>query len=473
VIALTLAEVADVVGGRLADTDDPDATVTATPSVDSRAIEPGALFVAVAGERVDGHDYAAEAVRAGAVGVLASRPIGVPAVVVADVVTALGRLARTVLDRLPAAVVIGVTGSSGKTGTKDLLAAVLAPLGPTVAAAGSFNNEIGLPLTVLRANSETRHLVLEYSARNRGHIAYLCTIAPPHIGIELNVGRAHLGVFGSVDAIAAAKMELVAALPTDGLAVLNADDARVRAMRERSRAPVVTAGLATDADVRAEGVTLGRDGRPLFTLCAPAGRARVRLAGVGAHQVTGALAAAAVALRLGMPVEAVAAGLAAARPASRWRMEVVERADGVTVINDAYNANPDSAAAALRALTAIAHPDARRSWAVLGEMLELGERSAAEHAEVGHLAAELGVSRLVAVGAGAAAVADGAAATAGWGGTATRSPDVEAATSAVAGQLRAGDVVLVKASRGIGLESLAAALLAAAPTVAASQSEPG
>jgi UDP-N-acetylmuramoyl-tripeptide--D-alanyl-D-alanine ligase len=460
VIPLSLADVAAAVGGRLADAAPPGPTVSAVPSIDSRAIEPGALFVAVRGEHADGHDFASRAMQAGAAGVLATRPVGAPAVVVPDVVAALGKLARAVLDRLPAATVVGVTGSSGKTGTKDLLAALLAPLGPTIAPAGSFNNEIGLPLTVLRADENSRQLTLEYSARNRGHIRYLCRIAPPRLAVELNVGRAHLGVFGSVEAIAQAKAELVQALPPDGVAVLNADDPRVLGMRSKTAARVVTVGTTGDVDVRADGVFLDRTGRPSFTLNTAQGSAPVRLAGIGAHQVTGALAAAAVALELGLPVAQVAAGLAAARPASRWRMEVAERPDGVTVINDAYNANPDSTAAALRALAAIGQDVGRRSWAVLGEMRELGDAAAAEHAAVGRLAAEIGVARLVAVGEAAAAVADGAEATPGWRGSAVRASGVAAATEAVAGQLRSGDVVLVKGSRAVGLERLAEVLLA-------------
>jgi UDP-N-acetylmuramoyl-tripeptide--D-alanyl-D-alanine ligase len=338
---------------------------------------------------------------------------------------------------------VGVTGSSGKTSTKDLLAAVLAPLGPTVAPPESFNNELGLPWTALRAGPDTRHLVLEFSARGPGHIAAAASAVPPRIGVVLNVGSAHLGEFGSVAGIAAAKGELVEALPADGVAVLNADDPLVAAMASRTAARVVTTGLGA-GDVRAEGVTLDA-GRARFRLVAPAGSADVALQLVGEHHVGNALAAAAVALELGATPEQVAAVLSAAAAASRWRMAVTDRADGVTVINDAYNANPDSMRAALRALAAIG-AGRRRTWAVLGPMAELGDGADAEHARITELAAELGIRDVVSVGCpayGAARAVDG----------------VDAAVELLRSELAPGDVVLVKASRAAGLDRVATAIL--------------
>ncbi|MGI8528173.1 MAG: UDP-N-acetylmuramoyl-tripeptide--D-alanyl-D-alanine ligase [Geodermatophilaceae bacterium] len=449
-IPLTLAEVAAAVDGRLTGGADPATTVSGTVEFDSRAVGPGGLFVALSGERVDGHDFAAAAVAAGAMGVLAARPLaGVPTVVVPDVQVALGRLARAVVDRLPGLTIVGVTGSSGKTSTKDLLAHVLGGLGATVAPPGSFNNEIGHPHTVLRTDFETRYLVLECSARAPGHIAALCVIAPPSIGVVLNVGTAHLGEFGSRCAIARSKTELVQSLPADGVAVLNADDPTVLAMAEATGARVVTVGRAVGATVRAEDVALDDAGRPSYTLVCPEGRSTVSLGLYGAHHVGNSLAAAAVALALGMPVDDVAAALGTARPASRWRMEVTDSDDGVRVINDAYNANPESMAAALRALAAMAA--GRRSWAVLGEMAELGEHGPAAHVEVGRLAAELGIHRIVTVGAAARAILDEA------GGVPVS--DVAAAIELLHGAIRPGDVVLVKASRAAGLERVATALL--------------
>jgi UDP-N-acetylmuramoyl-tripeptide--D-alanyl-D-alanine ligase len=459
VIALELADIARIVGGTPGG-DTAGVVVTAPAAVDSRAVRPGGLFVAVPGARVDGHDFAAAAAAGGAVVALVSRPVPVPHVLVDDTVTALGRLARHLVDRLAAGglVVVGVTGSSGKTGTKDLLAAVLEPLGPTVAPAGSLNTEIGAPLTALTADASTRHLVVEMGARGLGHIAYLCEVAPPRIGVVLNVGTAHAGEFGSPEVTARAKGELVAALPADGVAVLNADDPRVAAMADVTAARVVRVGLAEDADVRAAHVSLDPLGRPRFELRAAGTAADVTLPLHGAHHVGNALAAAAVALELGATVDGVAGALAGATPRSRWRMEVVDRPDGVTVVNDAYNANPDSVRAALAALVAMAGE--RRTWAVLGEMLELGAASTTEHEQVGRLAHRSGVTRLVVVGEGARAAHTGALAGGAVDGEGSRVvADVPAALDLLTAELRPGDLVLVKASRSSGLERLAEGLL--------------
>jgi UDP-N-acetylmuramoyl-tripeptide--D-alanyl-D-alanine ligase len=458
VIPLTLAEVAAATGGRL-DGADPSARVTGAVTTDSRRAGAGGLFVALPGEKADGHDYAGAAVAAGAAAVLAARPVGVPAVVVGDPLQALGVLARAVLDRLPGVTVVGVTGSSGKTSTKDLLAAVLRTAGPTVAPENSFNNEVGVPLTVLRADADTRFLVVEMGARGIGHIAYLCGIAPPDVGVVLNVGSAHAGEFGGREATAAAKGELVEALGPDGLAVLNADDPLVSAMDARTRARVVTVGRDPAAGVRAEDVVLDAVARPAFRLVTPSGSARVQLAVHGGHHVGNALAVAAVGLEAGLDVADVAAALGTAAPASRWRMEVTTRADGVVVVNDAYNANPDSVRAALEAVAAMTR-DGGRGWAVLGEMLELGDESVAEHVAAGATAAELGLA-VVAVGAGAAPAAAGAAA---MDGDAHAVPDPAAALALLATEVAPGDVVLVKASRGIGLDGLAAELLGTGET---------
>ena len=462
-IALTLAEIAQIVGGTVGGGPG-DVLVTAPAFADSRAVQPGGLFVAVPGERVDGHDFAADTVAAGAVAALVSRPVPVPHVLVDDTVVALGRLARHQVDRLVAAglVVVGVTGSSGKTSTKDLLAAVLEPLGATVAPAGSLNTEIGVPLTALVADEGTRHLVVEMGARGVGHIAYLCEVTPPRIGVVLNVGAAHAGEFGSKELTARAKSELVAALPAaadGGVAVLNADDPLVAAMAGGTPARVVTFGLGPDAGVRAEQVRLDPLGRPSFLLLTgDLEPVEVTLPLHGAHHVGNALAAAAAALELGATPAGVADALATAVPQSRWRMEVVERPDGVTVVNDAYNANPDSVRAALAALVAMAN--GRRTWAVLGEMAELGAASPAEHEEVGRLARRSGVTRLLVVGAGARGVHSGALAEGAVDGEGSIVvADVPAALELLTAELRPGDLVLVKASRSGGLERLAEGLL--------------
>lgn len=458
-ISLTLAEVAELTGGTLHG-GDPGTTVTGAVTLDSRTVGPGDLFVAVVGERVDGHDFLPAAAAAGAVGALGSRPDpALPCVVVDDPVVALGRLAAGVHTRLAAdgLITLGLTGSSGKTSTKDLLGQVLAAAGATVSPPGSYNNDIGLPLTVLTADASTRHLVLEMGARGPGHIARLCAVARPDIGVVLNVGSAHLGEFGSAEVIAQAKGELVEALPENGTAVLNADDPRVLGMASRTRARVVTTGRGATADVRATDVVLDDSARGRFTLVAGGEEHPVALRVVGEHQVANALSAAAAALAAGMAPADVATALSAAGPLSRWRMEVGRRADGVTIVNDAYNANPESMRAAL---SAVAGMPATRRIAVLGAMAELGPGAAAEHERLGRDAAAAGIDLVVAVGPDAVGIADGATAAGRRPGEeSVLVPDRAAARQLMSEVLRPGDVVLVKASRAYGLELLAADLL--------------
>ena len=445
-LELSLAEIAEAVGGSV----DPavaDVVVSEAPFVDSRLAVPGGLFVAVVGERVDGHRYAA-----GMHAVLGSRPTEAPTVVVDDPVVALGRLARHVVDRLDV-VVLALTGSQGKTGTKDYLAQVLATAGPTVATAGNHNNEIGVPLTVLRADRRTRYLVVEMGARGIGHISYLCEIAPPQVAAVLNVGTAHVGEFGSREAIAVAKGEIVESLPADGTAVLNAGDDLVAPMRSRTRARVLTFGVDREADVQARDVEVDDQVRPSFGL-GHAGEWRpVRLQQSGLHQVENAAAAAAMALAVGLPLEQVADALGSAASASPMRMEIHERADGLVVINDAYNANPASTAAALHTLWAMGQRQGRRTVAVLGEMRELGETARAGHQEVGEVAATLGIDVVVVVGPEAAAIADG------FGPQAVVTAGRDEAVAWVRQNVAAEDVVLVKASNGGALWVVADALL--------------
>ncbi|MCW2511418.1 MAG: UDP-N-acetylmuramoyl-tripeptide--D-alanyl-D-alanine ligase [Mycobacterium sp.] len=484
-IDLTLAQIARIVGGELADVSAEDAEtihVTGTVEFDSRAVTPGGLFLALPGARSDGHDFAAGAVAAGAVAVLAARPVGVPAIVVkplaaagdsgasvleydtdgsgAAVLDALAKLAAAVAAELVAAglVIVGVTGSSGKTSTKDLLAAVLAPLGDVIAPPGSFNNELGHPWTVLRATTDTDYLILEMSARHPGNIAALARIAPPSIAVVLNVGTAHLGEFGSREAIAATKGELPQAVPASGVVVLNADDPVVAAMADKTAARVVRVGRSSGSDVWAEGVALDELARARFTLHAGEAQTDVTLAVHGDHQVSNALCAAAVALECGASLEQVAEALAGAGPVSQHRMQVDTRADGVTVINDAYNANPDSMRAGLKALAWMAKD--RRSWAVLGEMAELGDDAIAEHDSIGRLAVRLDVSRLIVVGTGRSmsAMHHGAVMEGSWGSEATMVADVDEALALLRAELRGGDVVLVKASKSAGLAGLAETL---------------
>ena len=486
-IDLTVAQIADIVGGRIVDITPAEAAsrrITGTVEFDSRAVTPGGLFLALPGARSDGHDFAVGAVRDGAAAVLAARPVGVPAIVVppapaadaqsgvlehdtdgagAAVLAALAKLAAAVAAELAAGgmTIVGVTGSSGKTSTKDLIAAVLRPLGDVVAPPGSFNNELGLPWTVLRATRDTDYLVLEMSARHPGNIAALAAIARPSIAVVLNVGTAHLGEFGSRDAIAATKSELVQALPSTGVAILNADDPAVAAMAALTAARLVRVGRAENADVGSSEVELDELARPRFTIRTSAGDVGVRLAVHGEHQVSNALCAAAVALECGASLTQVRDSLGGAQASSRRRMEVHSRADGVTVINDAYNANPDSMRAGLQALAVMARGRGQRSWAVLGEMGELGEESVIEHDRVGRLAVRLDISRLVVVGTGRpmSAMHHGAVMEGSWGSESTMVPDAEAAIDLLRSELRPGDVVLVKASNAVGLGELADKLI--------------
>lgn len=456
-IEMTLDQIADVVGG----TAHGEAVVVGGAFVDTRTPEDGGLFVAVAGERVDGHDLAGAAGDAGAVAVLGSRATELPTVVVDDVTAALGLLARHVVDQLPEVVVLAMTGSQGKTGTKDYLAHLLSEAGPTVATRGNFNNELGVPLTVLRATPDTRYLVVEMGARGVGHVAELCAIAPPHVAAVLNVGTAHIGEFGSREAIAQAKGEIVEALPADGTAVLNADDDLVAAMAGRTAAQVVTFGGPTDGpapDVAVSEITTDELGRQSFELAHRGSGATVHLAQVGAYQWRNAAAAASMALAAGLDLDTVADSLADAVPVSRWRMEVAERPDGLVVVNDAYNANPESMRAALETLAGMGDRTGRRTVAVLGQMLELGDGAAAAHREVGDYAARAGVDVLLAVGDDAAGISQGFDAVGGGGVTITTAGRDEA-VDWLRHNVSAADVVLVKASRGAALELIADDLL--------------
>jgi UDP-N-acetylmuramoyl-tripeptide--D-alanyl-D-alanine ligase len=462
VIALTLREIADIVEGRVEG--DPELVVTAPASVDSRSVEPGGLFVAFSGEHVDGHDYASAALASGAAAVLGTRATGAPGVVVDDALEALGRLAGAVVRRLPEVTVVALTGSQGKTTTKDLLAALLGAAAPTVATPGSLNNEIGLPLTVLRADPSTRYLVLEMGARGIGHLTYLCGIAPPRVSLVLNVGTAHIGEFGSQEAIARAKSEIVSALGPGGIAVLNADDPRVAAMAELAPGRVVSFGESPGSGVRGEGLTLDPGGRPSFDVVVGDERVPVRLRLVGEHQAWNALAALAVGVALGLPLPAAAQTLGRVESTSKWRMQVQEAEAGITLVNDAYNANPESMRAALKALAAMGRGSAGggRTVAVLGEMLELGESSRDEHDAIGRLAVRLDIGQLLVIGEPARPLHLGASLEGSWGEESVFVPDKAAAATWLRTNLRPGDVVLLKASRGVGLEELADVVLGTA-----------
>ncbi|EAY60384.1 UDP-N-acetylmuramoylalanyl-D-glutamyl-2,6-diaminopimelate-D-alanyl-D-alanyl ligase murF [Mycobacterium tuberculosis C] len=504
-IELTVAQIAEIVGGAVADISPLDAAhrrVTGTVEFDSRAIGPGGLFLALpGGARRTATNHAASAGSRGRRS-RAGRPPGGGAG--QSVVPPSGRAER--IGRRPRArqrrVGGGGAGRAGQAGhrggravggppgspssgsparrarrrPRTLMPAVLAPLGEVVAPPGSFNNELGHPWTVLRATRRTDYLILEMAARHHGNIAALAEIAPPSIGVVLNVGTAHLGEFGSREVIAQTKAELPQAVPHSGAVVLNADDPAVAAMAKLTAARVVRVSRDNTGDVWAGPVSLERIGQAALYAACPRCPSRGPDSGSAAtHQVTNALCAAAVALECGASVEQVAAALTAAPPVSRHRMQVTTRGDGVTVIDDAYNANPDSMRAGLQALAWIAHqPEAtRRSWAVLGEMAELGEDAIAEHDRIGRLAVRLDVSRLVVVGTGRSisAMHHGAVLEGAWGSgeatadhgadrTAVNVADGDAALALLRAELRPGDVVLVKASNAAGLGAVADALVA-------------
>lgn len=456
----TLDRIADAVGGTLVNAD-PEMTVDRVV-VDSRQSVEGALFVAIRGERVDAHNFADQVVADGAVAVLAEQEVAVPAIIVDDTVLALGRLAAAYRRSLPNTKVMALTGSSGKTTTKDLLASILESIAPTIAPRGSYNSEVGLPLTILDCAEDTSFLVLEMGMRGPGHIAYLCDVGAPRIGAVINVGSAHLGMLGSREAIAQAKGEILDALPAaseGGVAILHADNPIVMALASRTTALVRTFGEAPDADIRAESVHLDSSAQPSFTLIYGADRGEVNLQLAGEHQVANACAAAAIALSAGVAFEQVVNGLNAAAPRSRWRMEVTTRADGVTIINDSYNANPESMRAALKALVAMG--EQRRTWAVLGPMAELGDQSRTEHDELGRMIVRLDISKLITVGEESRPLYLGACLEGSWGDEAAWVADTDAALQVLTDQLRPGDIVLVKASRSFGLESIAKALIEA------------
>lgn len=464
-IPITAAEIADAVGGELTPALTPDTRAWAPVVVDSREVTAGGVFVAFAGENVDGHQYLSAAIDAGAVLVISEQETSLPAILVDDTQLALGMLARTVLDRLPDVTVIGVTGSVGKTTTKDLLSQLLSPHAPTIAPVGSFNNEIGLPLTVLRADEKTSFLILEMGASGIGHLDYLTNIAPPDISVILCVGRAHVGEFGGIEAIAQAKSELVTGTKNGGVTILNGDDAQVAAMaklanKDGYQRQVMRFSMADEGsgfDVTAQDIEIDPQGRAHFTLVAdsPArslSKASVQLQLVGAHQIPNALAAASVSCAVGIDIDTTAKRLSAALPLSEGRMSVTDREDGVTVIDDSYNANPDSTTAALEALALIG--EGKRTWAILGEMLELGDESVAAHQEIGAAVASRNIDRFIAVGAVGPSMADAAIEQGMKPEAVICVSDVDSAYEVLEQNLEKSDVLLVKASHGAGLWQL-------------------
>ena len=445
-ITLTAGEIALLVGGEVFC--DKDLLVSKAPVFDSRLATPGCFFLALKGENADGHEFAADAYRNGSMFSLTSERIDGPCIVVGDVLEALSILAAFVRKRLDKLIVIGITGSQGKTSTKDLLTHMLGAVGPTVAPAGSFNNDLGLPITLLQCDDRTRFCILEMGARHVGDIARLCEIAKPNIGVVLTVGTAHIGEFGSQEVIAKTKSELIQSLDKDGIAILGTYDEFTPKMASLHKGKVILFGEKADIQVRAADIEM-REGRPHFDLVTPAGRDAVGMRAVGAHQVSNALAVAAVGTALSLPLELIASSLSTAEISSKWRMELHEIAD-LLIINDAYNANPESMSAAMRALVLFAQERGGSAWAFVGKMNELGQTQAPQSAAIGALAVELGIDHLVEINAPEYGEPVGAM-------VIHQRPTIESALDLV-DYFAPGDVVLVKASRSQGFEVLAESL---------------
>lgn len=480
-IELSASTVAEATGGTLTATVSAEATVD-TATTDSRDVSGGTLFIAKPGEHADGHDFIAAARAAGATLVLAERETTDgegrpdPAIIVEDVVSAMGRLAAYIVERIrehSPTTVIGITGSAGKTTTKDLLAAILSTAGPTVAPRNSYNGEVGVPLTVFRAALDTRYLVIEMGADEVGNIEYLSSMVKPDIGVVLMVGSAHSGKFGGVENIARTKGELVEALPADGVAVLNRDDARVAAMAERTRGKVAWFSVEegtfplVDADLEAGSaafsalagsLTTTAEEHPDFELRLGAGTAaashHVTSGLIGRHHAANIAAAAAAATAAGLDAEVITKTLNGAGATSSRRMERTDRPDGITVINDAYNANPESMRAALQTLAVMGRSTGRRTWAVLGEMLELGEDRIREHTAIGTAVVRLNIGQLLVVGDGARPLYTSAVNEGSWGDEVDFAADPDAAAELLERKLAPGDIVLFKSSNGAGLGDL-------------------
>ena len=457
-VELSLEQIAKAVDGKVVGN---GSLVVHGMTSDSRSVEPGQIFAAIVGERVDGHDKVSEALTAGSVATICSKPVAGDYVLVKEnkdfdldpVIPALGKLAKYVRSLNNDLVVVGVTGSSGKTSTKDLIGQVLAGYAPTCAPVGSPNNELGLPQTILQAPDDTKYLVAEMGMRGLGHIAYLADIAKPDIAVVTNVGTAHIGEVGSVENIAKAKSELVQALSKNGIAVLNHDDPNVREMAKLTDAKVITYGLSGKADVRAENLNTLSDGSTSFTLVIEGNKVEIKLPLLGEHNVSNALAAASVGWTVGMTIGDIAKALSQVIAKSKWRMEVHHLPNEVTLINDAYNANPESMTAALKTLASFKTQGKR--FAVLGAMHELGSDSVSAHNQIGRLVVRLNIEQLVVVGQMAKTLHLGAEQEGSWDGESVWFADFQGACDYICRRVNSHDVLLFKASRSEKFDELA------------------
>jgi UDP-N-acetylmuramoyl-tripeptide--D-alanyl-D-alanine ligase len=444
-IRLQASAIAAIVGGTL---HGQDLLVTEPPVLNSADAVPGSLFLALRGENVDGHDFAADAFSSGSVVALVTKAISGNYILVDDVTRALGALAHYVRKELKNLSVVGITGSQGKTTTKELLASVLSQVAETVAPSGNYNNDLGAPISLLRCTETTKFCIVEMGARHLGDIAKLVAIAEPDIGVVLKVGTAHLGEFGSVEKIALTKSEMISSLRDSAVAILGNYDAYTPKMSELHKGKVVRFGEDSNCSIRATDIEF-REGRAHFDLVTPEGRSAVALRIVGLHQVANALAVAAIATELGLTLDQIAGGLSTAESNARWRMEIIELPQ-LLLINDSYNASPEAMSAALSTLALFAQERGGESWAFLGKMHELGESSQSDHAAIGTLAQELGIDHLVCVGA-----PEFAATMDKNGPTSIHLCSDKAEALVIAENVNQGDVLLIKASRSEKLEELA------------------
>ena len=459
-IKLSLRDIADAVGGRLIG---PDLTVTGSVETDSRLVGAGSLFVCKPGEFDDGHNFAQAAIEAGAVALIVERelPAAAPQILVGDAVLALGRLAADVLRRVRAVTgikVIGITGSNGKTSTKNMLREILQQHGETIAPIESYNNEVGAPISILKVTPETKFLVVELGAGGLGSIEYLAKIARPDIGVLLKVGLAHVGEFGGIETTLKIKSELVRELGSAATFVYNCDDALVASTLNLTEARQVSFGTNPDANIQIEDSQISISGTKANIRFPDGTQLPLTLQILGEHQLMNGAAALAVAEVLGLDRNKSISALESMKLAERWRMQLTERADGVFVINDAYNASPDSMKAALQTLAQLGR-QGHRTVAVLGEMAELGEFSAQEHDTIGRLAVRFNIDQVVVVGAGAKIIHMGASQEGSWDGESKFFESIDEALVALRGMLVPGDVVLVKSSKSANLRHLGDDLL--------------
>lgn len=466
-IKITLEKIAEIMSGELINSS--DSKVVSAVAIDSNEVTPGALFVAIEGDRQDGHSFVKEAFAKGAVAALVSKPIAdFPYILVTEksqapekfsqpTIWALAKLAKHVHQNLPQLITVAITGSSGKTTTKDLVFQLGDLLGKTVATKGTANNEIGMPLTVLECDEDTRLLVLEMGARHTGNIKYLTDIAKPNFSIITHIGTAHLEIFGSEENLMNTKAEIIENLTTTDWAIINLDDANSKKIMQKTSANLATFGIHTNADLVAENIKLNDEGNPEFQMKFRDESAEVRLALIGSHNVYNALAATMPFLLSGVKLAKVVEKLNSSKVLSSWRMEATRLENNILLINDAYNANFESMRAALQALAQIAAQ--RRKIAILGEMKELGEQSEPFHFAIGELTAKMKIDHLLVVGKGAQKIIEGARADKTWLGEATLHENNHTLLLHAKELLIENDVVLIKASRSVGLEVVAAELV--------------